>query len=450
MKDRLTGVEKILFTGPQNGKGDGDTSQVCNVSISSDAVHEDRVLLLDFGSGGRVSSLTNTTYGLHQYVFMVDFLGNANHWYGVPSEYAAWDNPEWSNRYGFAIASASDNSGRHRALYIISLADSQYYKIVEGADLCDPYCWIKSSSSDPVSIPLDSVGRYNDPHLSWAQAMLAYKMRFFWSQAASWDVVFVGSSFAADGIDPRYFTGFKGYNMAVGGGDLAASHLLITRYILPTCKKIRIIGVSIDIHQFNWPGATWDGYLFPTFTQSKGFLYDQSHQFWQSGPSTDFLRAVLDVPIPETGPPVSAIDSLGLVMYRCAGWGDDGGVLDTSWNGNSPNAVLNWQLIQELVDQCAQKGVHLLFVNFPANPLYGAKPYYNGWGTGQQTAKEMLGKFIDCAAHNSNVHFYDANNYGNHDYTDDETRDNMHLCTLGAKKLSIRLDSLMHTIVPNE
>jgi hypothetical protein len=372
-----------------------------------------------------------------------------NRWYGAPAGYSAWDHPEWSNRYGYAIANATDNAGRHRAIYVISLADSQYTEVIEGTDICNPYCWIGEIDKDsiPGNLDLDSVGQYDAPAISNPQALLSYKMRFLWALAESLEVIFVGSSYVQDDIDPNYFTGFVSYNMGIGGGEPATSHLLITRYILPHCKKIRLVAVSADIPHFYGNYVTDVGSCYSCFTQSKGFLYDQSHGFWPSGVTSDFIAAIRNVPISPTGPSISSIDPLGIVRFPCNGWQDPICIGDTTWKIDHPNVAVNWQLVQDLVDQCGKQGVDLLFVVFPFNPKYGSTNIFNYLGTSQTTARAVIQKFIDCAANNPRFHFYDANNYGNHDYTDDDAYDQIHLCDHGAKKLSIRIDSLMHAIV---
>ncbi len=45
----------------------------------------------------------------------------------------------------------------------------------------------------------------------------------------------------------------------------------------------------------------------------------------------------------------------------------------------------------------------------------------------------------------SYVHFYDAYNFGNHDYTDDEAVNAGHLDAKGAAKLTTRIDSIINT-----
>jgi hypothetical protein len=44
-------------------------------------------------------------------------------------------------------------------------------------------------------------------------------------------------------------------------------------------------------------------------------------------------------------------------------------------------------------------------------------------------------------------HFYDANGEGNHDYADSEAVDFDHLFPAGARKLSVRLDSVVQAIL---
>lgn len=46
------------------------------------------------------------------------------------------------------------------------------------------------------------------------------------------------------------------------------------------------------------------------------------------------------------------------------------------------------------------------------------------------------------------VHFYDAQLFGNHDYADSEAVNWGHLSSLGAAKLTARLDSLIRTFAP--
>ncbi len=47
----------------------------------------------------------------------------------------------------------------------------------------------------------------------------------------------------------------------------------------------------------------------------------------------------------------------------------------------------------------------------------------------------------------SYVHFYDGNLDGYHDYVDSEAFNFDHLCPAGARKFSIRMDSVVHEIL---
>jgi hypothetical protein len=49
----------------------------------------------------------------------------------------------------------------------------------------------------------------------------------------------------------------------------------------------------------------------------------------------------------------------------------------------------------------------------------------------------------------SNLHLYDANLFGAHDYADSEANNPGHLCPVGAGKLSARIDTLLTAILGN-
>jgi hypothetical protein len=70
--------------------------------------------------------------------------------------------------------------------------------------------------------------------------------------------------------------------------------------------------------------------------------------------------------------------------------------------------------------------------------------YYGYYGPSWSTAEAILGDMRQIERENSYFHFYDANNDGNHDYTNAEALNQNHLDSLGANKLTLRVDSLLH------
>jgi hypothetical protein len=101
----LLALDRQLFIAPFNGKGAQGSTQVCNASICPDSQYNDRCLFLDFGCPPpMVSSLTGTSYGIHEYLFIEEYSGSVLSWYHCPAEEASWDYPEWSTSGKFAVA----------------------------------------------------------------------------------------------------------------------------------------------------------------------------------------------------------------------------------------------------------------------------------------------------------------------------------------------------------
>ncbi len=444
MKNLSTGESRILFHAPLNGKRPGDTSQVCNVSISP---VNDQVLFLDFGSGRDTSSLTGDVYSAHEYLFLGDFSGRVLSLYRVTAPYYAWDHPEWSNRHHLAAATATTPDGAHRVILCLNLKTSKTTPLCEGTDLYHPYLWIDPiAEEDTTSLDPDSLGQYDSPHLSVPQAIMAFKMRFFWHYAESLEVIFTGSSVASNGVDPRHFS-MNGYNMGIGAGDPAMSLEFIREYALNLCPRLKIVGMSLDVGFFFEENAETS--LYPAFIQSRGYLYDKSNNFWTLGRPPGFESLINAVAIPPTVNPNEA-DSLGLWMYECPGWGAttpvfgsiDVSIDDDHYHENLRNLVTTIEL-------CAAHGVKVLLATFPMHPGYRELEAYSPFGPSQTTARAMIAQIDSIAEAHENLYFYDAHLFGAHDYAEYEFFDYLHLCPEGAKKMSARLDSLF-SIMLNE
>jgi len=443
-----TQEDKTLFYSPHDGKKGTDTSQVCNVSLSPGRTTGDRVLFLDFGSGRDTSTLTKTVYRSHEYLFTGNFNGDVLNWYQIPAPYYSWNYTEYANLDKFAVATAATADGANRAIFCINLQNGARTLMGEGADLYHPSLWIAPGTDTfSTSFDLDSIGQYDSPHLSDKQAQLGYKMRLFWHYQDSLDVIFVGSSVAADGIDPRYFTGIRGLNMAIGGGDLATSLELIKSYILNHCKNLKVVCLSYDTHLFFLADGAAEAY--PTFVQGKGYLYDKSHQFWSSGLSPEFNSLINAVAPP---PGYERMDSLGLVAFSCAGYGPTPPPIlgDTTLSTEQENYRKNMAMLLEVVRLCSLRNIKVLLVNFPTHPGYATSAAYGPLAPSQATAKAMLSEITAEAANNNFLTFYDAHVNGAHDYTEFEFYDYLHLCTEGAKKLSSHVDSILHQIIIEE
>ena len=106
----------------------------------------------------------------------------------------------------------------------------------------------------------------------------------------------------------------------------------------------------------------------------------------------------------------------------------------------------NLAFLGEMVDTAAARGVNVLVVNYPQNPGYRDTDMAGRVGPSRATFLQFAEIIYEMENENPNFHFYDANNLGDHDYTDDEAFNTNHLNARGAAKLSGRIDSLLQAI----
>lgn len=449
MKHLPSQTEKILFYAPLNGKTPGDTSQVCNVSISPSLINSNQVLFLDFGSGRDSSTLTNTAYHSHEYLFLGDYSGTVTSWYHVPAPFYSWDFTEWSTHPDYAVGAAAASDGAHRSLFCINLADGSTIPLCEGSDLSHPHLWI-APGSDTITTALrsDSLGWYDYPHINMQQAQCLYKMQLFWKYAERLDIAFVGSSVAADGIDCHTFTDFTALNMAVGAGDMATALEIIRHYLLYHCPRLKFIGISLDMNYLFHKNAAHD--LFRAFTQSKGYIYDKNNGYWIDGLPSAFMNLMAAVPLSEVEPPLTEqFDTLGLARFSCRDWGPSPPPVFNADTTLPTNTILreNMRNFMNVIDSCAMKDINVLIIAFPMSPEYQDSYFYSALGPPQATAKAIIHEIDSLASVKENLYFYDAHNFGNHDYPEEEFHNYMHLCPIGAGRLCARLDSIMHAVI---
>jgi uncharacterized protein (TIGR02171 family) len=445
MRDRFNKIERQLFTYPNNGKGPSGSTQACNVSIAPDTLlGGGRCLFLDFGTGQETSSITGTRYGVHEYLLMAGFNGSVLSWYKCPPGEASWDHAEWSNAERFAVSGSRDAANDMRAIWAIDLVSSTYRKIVEGTELAHPALWMASPTQpNPDSLSLDSLGRYLSPLVQDNQQFFTNRMLPFWRRHSQMEIVFFGSSHFATGIDPRYFTVKTPYNMGMDGGDLAGSLTCIKNYALNHCPLLKCIGLDIMIGWLNRQGGS------QTFSigvvLSKGYNYDKNHGFWASGLPQNFKDLIGLAPCPV----FPTIDELGLEHQPTLGWGGADPLIEGAidWSAGDANVVANLDSVRALSALLAAKGIHLVLVVMPESPYYRSTAVYTRYGPTRAEGEKIIANLDSLALNNPYCHFYDANLGGNHDYEEGDAHDWDHLSEAGAKKLSQRLDSLVHAIL---
>jgi hypothetical protein len=127
--------------------------QICNPSISSDTVHQDRMLFLNFAGIQGLDYAHGVdplgSIGEHEYLIIAD-ASNQVQWYvKQPSEHYEWQDPEWSNNGNFiaALAKISNNlKDLTYDCYLIRTPDKALLKVTGSAFKMDesatPSFWI--------------------------------------------------------------------------------------------------------------------------------------------------------------------------------------------------------------------------------------------------------------------------------------------------------------------
>lgn len=97
-------------------------------------------------------------------------------------------------------------------------------------------------------------------------------------------------------------------------------------------------------------------------------------------------------------------------------------------------------------DKAAQKNIKVIGVEFPLNPNYKNDDMYGKYGLRNSDAPEIVERLIGLSQKYSNFMFFDQHKMGEHDYLEGVSYDDDHLCRDGAKKMTLRLDSLLKTL----
>ncbi len=400
-----TASDRILFTGPANGKARGDTSQVCNVSMQPHAGPSPDMLLLDFGYGG-VSSVVRRPYGMHEILFRIDTLGRVVSWYRAPKGFTAWQDAEWSNQADFAVATGENSSSGYPAVVALNLRDSVTTVLAQGFTLRQPGLWIRPGSVVFPTGGIDSLGLYNEPVGTIQQEQFAGKMKFLWLNRHNTEVVGFGSSHVMNGIWPLAFTHYRALNL---GYSSAGTH-----YVLPNYPALRALIVEVHPGWMNAKGG--DFIWWGSMDKTKGYRYDSTHGFWSAG-----VPAALDTVMQAFHNPLTAVvDGAGGMQNPNQDWGarpppvfpdfyTPKSVVDTNVTGSI-------ELLRSLAESSRRKGVHLVLTLFPQSPAYRSTPYYGKYGPTWAVGRELVAQVKSICDGNPFCHFYDAYQEGNHDY----------------------------------
>jgi len=435
--DLRTGFATTAFTGPDNGKPAGDTSQMCNVSTAPDSSGD--VLGLDFGYSG-TSTLVGRPYGIHEIAFRIGSDGKVRSFLEAPAGEASFEDLEWTNDARYAVASTLDGEGLRHRTWVLDLESRRTLPLLEGRDLWQPSLWI--APEEPWSRAVgDSAGMYNTPPADIAVEELANKLVRFWPRRDSIEVVALGSSRTRYGVAPSAMPSWNVFNFAGAGGPLDLSDTLLTRYVLPQSRGLRFVVLEIDPGWITW--RVCDG-LCSMFQATRGLAFDRNHGYWADSVPDRVLARIAG----RSWSSSSLYSPWGEFGAAANGWGADAAndwetfvkfPIDTSWAGFKRNLAG----LERMLDTLAGRNVRVLGVNFPQSPKYRESKWAGRHEPEWPVYRGVLAALGGVAARHANFRLYDAYAGGNHDYADADAVDFDHLSVRGAAKLSARIDSVL-------
>jgi hypothetical protein len=400
-------------------------------------------LFLDFGYP-KASTLLGKPYGFHAVIFIANtHLFSDDHvsgWFEVPQGYDLWDFTEWSNYSGAAVALAKTAiEGDEDAIMMINRDDSLYCTLVKGTNLRDVALWIDPADVSEVDDPYRYFGKYDVPIQTGGQVTLARKLRLFWHERTNVSCVAIGNSPTLYGFEPHSLTSLATLNIAWYQSSIGGSITVAMKYVLPHTPQLKAIVLDLDASYFSVDCRTTNPRLTGLY-DSKGYELDSSNDFYRSG----LPQAVTGKIAAFDSSSWSGFDESGAFIDSITGdgWGT-AEIEGIDYAIDDPVVRANIALLDELIDSAAARNVVVLAVNYPQNPGYRETDMVGRAGPNRTTYLLLVEVLNGLEQRYDNFHFYDANNLGNHDYTDKEARDMNHLNPRGGRKLASRVDSLL-------
>lgn len=460
--------------------------QACNVSLNKSSK---RTLFLDF-AGETGKKFVGTKYRTHERLFIADSTGKLVSSVGAPKNWT-FDHSEWVlNDEKNAVVSLANADGAHLKIALVHLKDSSVTTLVEGDELWHPCLWVSDGSSEePVAWDEDSVGVYVSA-ANQTNYLLSHKMPMFWKLKDSVELVGLGNSHMWAGFDPSKMS-VSSMNMGVVPCDMHCVHYLFKNYVLNQCPKVKYVAVGLDFDLWYNIDSRTD--INAGMGGALGFEYDKSHDFYPDGVDDAFVQLVMDNAVDEAP---SIIKSRGWHdATDNIGWYDENGkseirgdstwsdclfnknlanclvdmdqntcltnytmdvcVADTSLNKclakselNKCSAIFSGDIekLKDVVRLAKENDITVIGVTFPISPYYKKTGTYGRHGLRRSHAEKIIDEVKALADEKSNFVFMDENKFGNHDYPSSMANDYDHLNKDGAKRLTLRLDSLVQSL----
>nr|WP_109571754.1 hypothetical protein [Fibrobacter succinogenes] len=321
--------------------------------------------------------------------------------------------------------------------------------LVSGCSDSEP---VSSQSTKSYSWNYDSLGAYYANEGQYTH-ILAQKISLLWEYRDSAEVVCMGNSHTMSGINPEMLQHFA-INLSTVPCDLHCMEYLYENYVSLHAKELKylVIGMDFDL----WNECDSMDAIQVNFGDAAGFQYDMHHQFWRDGVDSLFVNRVMEIAKSklddEDREYKQMCDSRGWLSIACVeDWASDGkGVVeileDSTAYDDGARYESNFSELSRILEIAKRQNVVVVGVVFPISPYYRNTGSYGRHGMRRSTAEMLLKRLEELAETDKNFVLMDENKMGSHDYVGRVANDYDHLCCLGAKKLTLRLDSLLNAL----
>ncbi|MBR4558814.1 MAG: TIGR02171 family protein [Fibrobacter sp.] len=434
-----------------------DSAQACNVSLSQDGTK--RTAFLDF-AGKPGKDFAGESYATHERLFIADSNGKLIQSIKSPAGYT-FDHTEWATdgEKSIILATLTNSNGAHTKIAIVNPEDSSTTEIVEGEELWHPSLWLKEvqktipstedSTENDTTFHLDpdSAGVYYNTSGNYVAVQWRYKMEMLWQYMNTANVVVLGSSRAMFAVNPLYFNKpFFVLNLANSENTKYGSKYIFHNYVVPHFKKLKYIIISMDLDR--WYHDNDYNFFYSKYKNFPGYIYDENHNFWIDGIPQDLLDMTFES-LGQESYAQKFRPARGFQKSASKGWEQENVPIkrDSMWySKNSTVYYKNYDLLVDIIKEAAEHNITVIGVEFPQSPAFKTTGSYAQFGLQRSQMPQLFEEINNISKTYPNFMFVDENKMGDHDYPEEMAQDAGHLSTEGAKKMSIRLDSLLRTL----
>jgi formylglycine-generating enzyme required for sulfatase activity len=441
-----SGNLRTLFTKPENGKPQEDTSQVCNVSRRQ-KTESPEILFLDFGAT-KGSTLVGRPYGIHEIAFLTEPSGTILKHYWPPKDYLSFEDIESTNSSKFAVTVLKDTKEQDNTLALLEFESGSVRPVLNARGIVQPAMWIRNDPDYQTMVAsgmADSLGRYDEPYVQLQQKGYSAKVQLFHRNRERVEVIALGSSHMDFGFIPSQIQKRYCLNLSISGSQHQSSLQILEHIVLPHASRLRAVVFEVMPALFAYP------FEDPNFTgsvlQSKGYRYDVDHGFFRDSLPRGFDEALSAVPftwwlpfdsLGGTHMPSQEIqyDSLPLNPVAPAGL-------------ENPQVQANLEVFRFLIQKMDSLRIPILLVETPKEAGYSAmgNGYASYIGPSIQDEAGILEKIRAMCATSSMCGFYDAHKAGQHDFSGNDFYDYDHLSYVGGLRFSSKVDSALANLL---